>query len=224
MVSGGARLAPNIARVFIGLGIEILQGYGLTESSPVLTVNTPARNKPSSIGLPLRGAELRLGKNDELLARGPFIMLGYWNNPGATAEAINPAGWLETGDIASISEDGFVSITGRIKEIIVLTNGEKIPPADLESAITDVSLFEQVMVIGEGRAYLTALLVLNLDAWANVAPSLGFQPGDRKALKATGRINSYSIKLQINLPNFRGTPSFDTLRCLQIYGALKMGL
>ncbi len=173
VVSGGARLAPNIARTFIGLGIDILQGYGLTETSPILTVNTLDKNKPSSIGLPLPGAQLRLGENNELQAKGPYIMAGYWKNPEATADTFGPDGWLMTGDVASITDDGFVSITGRIKEIIVLANGEKAPPADMESAICDDNLFEQVMVIGEGKAYLTAILVLNNQMWPKFAQSLG---------------------------------------------------
>ncbi len=184
VVCGGARLAPTIARVFVGLGIEILQGYGLTESSPILTANTPNQNKPSSIGLPLRGAELRLGDNDELQARGPFVMLGYWKNPEATQRSIDPDGWLLTGDIASICEQGFISITGRIKEIIVLANGEKVPPADMESAICEDPLFEQAMVVGEGQACLAALVVPSPDRWPRTARSLGVNPADRAALQS----------------------------------------
>ncbi|WP_423909404.1 AMP-dependent synthetase/ligase [Candidatus Spongiihabitans sp.] len=184
VVSGGARLSPNIAKVFIGLGIKILQGYGLTESSPVLTVNTLSRNKPCSIGLPLHGAELRLGDNDELQAKGRYIMMGYWNNPQATAKTIDSEGWLMTGDIANISEQGFISITGRIKEIIILANGEKVPPADMESAIIDDPLFEQAMVIGEGKACLTALIVLSPEVWPEVALLLGVDRSDKTALQS----------------------------------------
>lgn len=184
VISGGARLPPNIAKVFIGLGIEILQGYGLTESSPVLTVNTLAKNKPSSIGLPLHGADLRLGDNAELQVKGPFVMLGYWKNSEASEDTLTDDGWLLTGDVAAISEEGYVSITGRIKEIIVLANGEKVPPADMESAICNDPLFEQAMVIGEGRAFLTGLIVLSPNTWPKAAKSLGVDPGDQATLKS----------------------------------------
>ncbi len=180
---GGARLSPNLSKVFIGLGIRILQGYGLTESSPILTVNTLSRNKPSSIGLPLQGVTLRLGDNNELQAQGHCIMMGYWDNPQATAEVIDSEGWLMTGDVADIADDGFITITGRIKEIIVLANGEKMPPADMEAAIIDNPLFEQAMVIGEGRAYLTALVVLNSELWHKAAIALDVDADDKKTLE-----------------------------------------
>lgn len=166
-LSGGAPLPPSIARVFIGLGIELFQGYGLTESSPVITVNTLEFHRPASIGLPVRGEEIKIGEHDELLARGPNIMMGYWKNPEATAEAIDSEGWLHTGDQARI-EKGFVYITGRLKEIIVLANGEKVPPADMESAIAEEALFEQSMVLGEGKAYLSCLVVLNKEIWVGI--------------------------------------------------------
>lgn len=174
VVSGGAPLSGRISRVFIGLGMEVLQGYGLTESSPVLTVNTLERNRPETIGLPIADTELRLNDDDELEARGAGIMLGYFNDPDATDEVISTDGWLRTGDVASISEDGFISITGRIKEIIVLATGEKLPPSDMESAICDHVLFEQAMVVGEGKSYLSAIVVLNPQMWERVRKKHGF--------------------------------------------------
>ncbi len=160
-VCGGAPLAPAIARQFISLGIPILQGYGLTESSPVISVNRLEDNIPASIGKPLPGIEVRLGDKDELLARGPNVMLGYWNNPDATRETIDEEGWLRTGDKAGIDSQGHISLTGRLKEILVLANGEKIPPAEMEMAIIADPLFEQVMVIGEQRPFLSLLAVIN---------------------------------------------------------------
>ncbi len=165
VVSGGAPLAPRISRVFIALGVDILQGYGLTESSPVLSVNTLKHNKPESIGLPMIGTEIRVAPDGELQARGPGVMLGYWNNPEATAETMTDDGWLKTGDVAAIDGDGFISITGRIKEIIVLATGEKVPPADMESAICDDPVFEQCMVVGEGRPFLSLVAVVDPEAW-----------------------------------------------------------
>ena len=159
-VSGGAPLNPDIARIFIGLGVPIVQGYGLTETSPIITANSPKNNLPSSVGVPLPEVEVKIGAEDELLCRSPSVMLGYWNNPQATAEVIDAEGWLHTGDKGRI-EHGYVFITGRIKEIIVLANGEKVPPADMEMCIGLDQLFEHTLVIGEGRPYLSALVVLN---------------------------------------------------------------
>ncbi len=181
-VSGGAPLAPEIARVFIGLGIPIVQGYGLTETSPVISVNTLEDNIPESVGLPIRGTEVKIGDNDELLVRGPGVMQGYWNNHKATTEVLEPDGWLHTGDQARI-EKGHIFITGRIKDILVLSNGEKIPPADMELAIAMDPLVEQVMVVGEGRPYLTALVVLDRDQWAALAETLGLDPEAPESLQ-----------------------------------------
>jgi len=182
-VCGGAPLAPSIARIFIGLDIQILQGYGLTESSPVISVNTLQNNLPASIGTALPGFEVRLGEKDELLARGPNIMLGYWNNTKATADAIDPDGWLHTGDKASIDEQGHILLTGRLKDILVLANGEKIPPAEMEMAIIADGLFEQVMVIGEQRPFLTVLAVLNKEQWDLLIQERSWQPVQDELLR-----------------------------------------
>ncbi len=163
-ISGGAPLSPAVARMFIGLGVTIAQGYGLTENSPVISVNRLDDNDPESVGAPLPGLEVRLGDNDELLVRGPCVMQGYWNNEAATAEVIDAEGWLHTGDKVRI-EDGRIYITGRIKDIIVLSNGEKVSPAEMEMAITTDPLFEQALVVGEGRPVLVALVVLDQDVW-----------------------------------------------------------
>lgn len=161
VMSGGAALAPQVSRVFIGLGLPILQGYGMTESSPVVCANRLEDNVPASVGLPIPGVEVKLGESNALLIRGPNVMLGYWNNPEATQAVISSDGWLNSGDIASIDAQGHVTITGRLKEIIVLSTGEKVPPADMEAAILRDPLFEQVMLIGESRSYLSVLAVLN---------------------------------------------------------------
>ncbi|MBI5040667.1 MAG: long-chain fatty acid--CoA ligase [Gammaproteobacteria bacterium] len=174
-VSGGAALPFPVAQLFIGLGVPILQGYGLTETSPVLSVNLPDDNEPASVGVPLRGTELRIGENAELLARGPGVMLGYWNNHTATAQMIDADGWLHTGDQAHI-ERGHVYITGRIKDILVLSNSEKVPPGDMEAAICLDPLIDQALVVGEGRAYLGALLVLNAEHWFGLARQFGIDP------------------------------------------------
>ncbi len=181
-IAGGAPLPFVVGKTFLGLGVDVVQGYGMTETSPVLSSNLIDRNKPESIGLPLLDVELMLGENNEILAKGPNVMQGYWQNEQATEDTFNKDGWLKTGDCGKIDKDGFIHIIGRIKEILVLANGEKVPPADMESAIAEDALFEQSMVIGEGKPYLTALLVLNQELWQKQAQELGVTDNDENVL------------------------------------------
>ena len=167
IIVGGAAFAPHLARVFIGLGLPILQGYGLTETSPVLAANRVGDNDPASVGRALEGIQLRCDENGELLARGPNIMLGYWNNPEATAAMIDKDGWLHTGDLATMC-GGSVTITGRVKDILVLSNGEKVPPSDAEQAILRDAAFEQVLLLGEGRSKLGLLAVSKIEDTAQL--------------------------------------------------------
>ncbi|MCG7873270.1 MAG: long-chain fatty acid--CoA ligase [Candidatus Thiodiazotropha lotti] len=194
-VSGGAPLSSEIAKVFIGLGVPILQGYGLTETSPIISANIHEDNIPSSVGIPFPGIEIRISDRDELLCRAPNVMLGYWNNRTATNECIDDQGWFHTGDKAKIESD-HIFITGRLKEIIVLANGEKVPPADMEMCISMDSLFDQVLIMGEGKPYLSALIHLNSEH----EDATRYNPAtltetDEKALLE--RVNSY-------LDNFPG--------------------
>ncbi len=163
-VSGGAPIAEPIVRLFLALGLDILQGYGMTETSPVVSVNTEDDNDPRSVGRPLDGIDVRIGDNNELMVKGPTVMLGYWGKPDETRRIKEADGWLHTGDQARIAA-GRIFITGRIKDILVTSTGEKIAPVDLETAIVADSLFEQAMVIGENRPYLAVLAVLNAQAW-----------------------------------------------------------
>lgn len=181
-IAGGAALSPQIARTFIGLGLPLIQGYGLTEFSPIISGNKLDDNIPESVGLPLEGVQTRVADNGELLAKGECIMLGYWNNPEATRAIIDAEGWLHTGDQVRI-ESGHIFITGRLKEIIVLANGEKIAPADMEQAIATDPLFEHVMVVGEGRPFLSALVSLNNEQWQKLAAKLGISANDPSATK-----------------------------------------
>jgi long-chain acyl-CoA synthetase len=181
-ISGGAPLAPELSRCFLGLGLPLLQGYGLTEAAPIVTANTAADNVPDSVGVALPGIELSLGDKDELLVRGPNVMLGYWNEAAETARAIDADGWLHTGDVARIDPKGHVYIIGRLKEILVMSTGEKVPPNDLELAITQDPLFDQALVVGEGRAHLAALVVLNPEAWRAAASGLRLDPAEPHSL------------------------------------------
>jgi long-chain acyl-CoA synthetase len=161
-VVGGAALEPAIAQAFIGLGLPLLQGYGMTEASPVISVNRMDDNQPESVGPPLPGVEVKLASGGELLARGGNVMLGYWHNDAATKAAFDADGWLRTGDLAELRE-GKIYIRGRLKDILVLSNGEKLPPQDVEFAILRDPLFEQVMLVGEGRPFLLLIAVTQED-------------------------------------------------------------
>lgn len=183
-VSGGAPLPIQAAKLFIGLGLKLIQGYGLTETSPVVSVNEPDNNVPSSVGRAIPGVAVKIGDNDELLVRGPGNMMGYWNNHKATAQTINAEGWLHTGDQARIDASGHIHITGRIKDILVLSNGEKVPPSDMESAIQSDEHFEQALIVGEGESYLSALIVLNSEKWFSLAKQLGLDAMDNASLSS----------------------------------------
>ncbi len=183
-ISGGAALPPDISRVFIGLGLTVLQGYGLTETSPIASANRPDDNLPASIGKPIPGVEVKLGAQNALMIKGPNVMLGYWNNPEATKAMIGPDGWLNSGDTARIDEAGHVYITGRLKEIIVLSNGEKVPPVDIEAAIARDPLFEQVMLLGEGKPYLSVMTVLNADHWKKLCAERDLNPSSLETTRS----------------------------------------
>ena len=176
-IAGGAALNKSIAQFFISLGIPVYQGYGMTESSPTISVGRQDDNDPFSIGKPLPGIEVKITKEGELCTRSDCVMLGYFNNPEATAEVIDEGGWLHTGDLASISEEGYLYITGRIKDIIVLASAEKVPPQDMETAICADPLFDQAMIVGEARPFLSALIVLSEIEWKALAKKFNL---DRK--------------------------------------------
>ncbi|MGV6826207.1 MAG: AMP-dependent synthetase/ligase [bacterium] len=172
-VCGGAPLSPEVAQLFIGLGIPILQGYGLTETSPMISANSLADNEPDSVGVSLPNIEVKISKQGEILSRSPSVMLGYWNNDEATREIIDDEGWLHTGDKGVISGNGHIRITGRLKEIIVLSNGEKVPPADMENAICLNKCIDQAVVLGEGKPFLAALIVPNQEELDKIAAERG---------------------------------------------------
>lgn len=203
-VSGGAALAPTVARFFLSLGLDLVQGYGLTETSPVVSVNLPGDNEPASVGRPLPGIEVRLGSDDELLVRGPNVMLGYWNQPEATQMIIDADGWLHTGDQVQLDAAGRIHITGRLKDILVLSNGEKVPPSEMEAAIMLDPLFDHAMLLGEGEAHLAALVVLNPDLWPLVARQLGLDPAALDSLHAAVLQRALQQRIGERLRDFPG--------------------
>jgi long-chain acyl-CoA synthetase len=222
--SGGAALAPEISRMFIGLGLPIIQGYGLTETSPVITGNHEINNFPDSAGLPIPNVHVRLGERNELQVKGPNVMLGYWNNPDATRAMIDADGWLSTGDIARISETGHVYITGRIKEIIVMSNGEKIPPNDMELAILQDGLFDQVMVFGEARPYLVALAVVNPEAWLQFCKERGVAANNPETLTDKVVQSNVLERIALNMRAFPGYAKVNRVLLLQEPWSIDNGL
>ncbi|MDX8390710.1 MAG: long-chain fatty acid--CoA ligase [Mariprofundaceae bacterium] len=163
-ISGGAALHPDIARFLLAADICVLPGYGLSEAAPVLSVNRESHIKPETVGPALPGVDLRIANDGELLAKGNMVMQGYWKQPEATAEVLTHEGWLHTGDIAEIDDEGFVRIVDRKKEIIVLSNGENIPPSTVEQQLQRDPITLQAMVMGEGKAHLSALLAIDATA------------------------------------------------------------
>ena len=170
-VSGGAALPPEIWKTFVSLGLPVIQGYGMTETGPVLAVNKVDDNTMGSVGPFLPGVEAKIDSTGELLVKGPMVMHGYWNNEEAT-RAIIRDGWLHTGDIGEIRE-GKLFITDRLKQIIVMSNGEKVPPEAVEKAIRSIPLFNNVMVVGEKRPYLILVAEVNVQPMEELAASLG---------------------------------------------------
>lgn len=177
-VSGGASLSPEIGRVFAALGVPLLQGYGLTEAGPVVSVNRLDDLDPASVGTPLDTVETRIAAQGELQVRGPGVMLGYWNDASATQAVIDDAGWLSTGDKVSRLDTQRIYLVGRFKELLVTATGEKAAPADIEARLRALPLVEQVMVVGEARPYLTALIVPQPGPLALLRAQIGLNDGD----------------------------------------------
>ena len=160
ITTGAAPISPDLVKWYWAIGLVMLEGYGQTESSGVLSVNLPGRNKAGSVGAAVPGAELRIAPDGEILARGPLVFQGYWNNPGKTAETIRD-GWLHTGDVGRIDNEGFVWITGRIRDIIITAGGKNITPAEVENQMKFSPYISDAVVIGDRRKFLTALIMID---------------------------------------------------------------
>ncbi len=168
-VSGGAPLSVSDAEFFLGMGIKVIEGFGLTETTPVTNANLPKHIKPGTVGPAVKDTNIKISEAGEILIKGPQIMKGYYKNEAATKEAFTPDGFFRTGDIGEIDKDGFLKITGRLKDIIITSSGKNISPQNIENALVASRFVEQLAVIGDNRKYLSALIVpayTTLEAWA----------------------------------------------------------
>lgn len=190
-VSGGAALPQSIAEFFHAAGILILEGYGLTETSPVISMNHPGKWKFGTVGAQVPGIEVQIAEDGEILTRGPHVMKGYFNNNTATEEVIDGEGWFHTGDIGIIDEDGFIRITDRKKNIIVLSNGKNVAPQPIESELVRSPFISQVMVVGSERKNLAALIVPNFDALKAWASENSIETDDLSAMLQTREVQQH---------------------------------
>ncbi|MGD9390972.1 MAG: AMP-binding protein [Thioalkalispiraceae bacterium] len=202
-VTGAAPMSVKVSRFFLGLGLPLVEGYGLTEASPVVSGNNLKNNLPGSVGVALDGVEVSTADSGELLVRSPGVMLGYWHKEQVTREAIDKEGWLHTGDLVEI-KDGRIYIRGRLKEIIITSTGEKVAPADMEAVITLDPLFDQAMVVGEGKPFIAALLVLEQHAWEKFASDLELDASDKRSLTNPRTIKAILNRLASLLSSFPG--------------------
>ncbi|HEX5761406.1 MAG TPA: long-chain fatty acid--CoA ligase [Thermoanaerobaculia bacterium] len=214
-LSGGAPLGRDVAEFFWAAGIPIYEGYGLSETSPVISVNPPGRVKLGTVGPPIPGVSVRIAEDGEILSRGPNIMKGYWNNPEGTAEVIDPDGWFHTGDIGEVDEDNYLRITDRKKELIVNAYGKNVAPAPIENALKASRFIGQAVVIGDRRQFLSALLVPDFEAVRPWAQRQGIEAGSAEALLAEPRVRELFGQevdaVNKNLAHFEQIVSWDLL-------------
>ncbi len=213
--SGGAALAREFGEFFEAVGLTIIEGYGLTESSPVLAANRLHNYKFGSVGQPIPGVEIRIAEDGEILGRGPNIMKGYWNNTRATQEAIDAEGWLHTGDIGRIDEDGFLVITDRKKHLFVSSGGKNIAPQPIENLFLSSRYIEQFVLIGDRRMFLTALIVPDFEALKEYADAHNIPYRDQSDLAKRREIDELIDKdithIQKDLANYERVRKFTLL-------------
>jgi long-chain acyl-CoA synthetase len=213
-VSGGAPLGIDTARWFASAGIALWEGYGLTETSPVIALNTPISHRMGSVGMPLPNLELKLAEDGELLVRGPSVFSGYWHKPAATAECLDSQGWFRTGDIAHLDADGFLTITDRKKELLKTSGGKLVAPQPIESKLKNNVLVAQAALIGDRHKFICALLSPNFAALEEWARHHGIAAQSRAGLVADSRVIALYAEL---VREVNGTlANFETLKRFRI--------
>jgi long-chain acyl-CoA synthetase len=212
-MSGGARLEPEVGRFFLALGLMIMQGYGQTEAGPVISANPPDGIRIDTVGRVLQGVDVRLAEDDEILVRGDLVMQGYWGLPDATAAVIRD-GWLHTGDIGALDDDGYLRITDRKKDMIVLSGGENVSPAKVEGMLMTEPEISQAVVAGDGRSSLTALVVPT-QGYDDVAAALAITRVNHR-LSVTERIRKHAVVEAFTVENGLLTPTQKIRRVLVI--------
>jgi long-chain acyl-CoA synthetase len=212
-MSGGARLEPEVGRFFLALGLMIMQGYGQTEAGPVISANPPDAIRIDTVGRVLQDVDLRLAEDGEILVHGDLVMDGYWGLPDATAAAIRD-GWLHTGDIGTLDDEGYLRITDRKKDMIVLSGGENVSPAKIEGMLMAEPEISQAVVAGDGRSSLTALVV-PADGYDDVAAALAVTRVNHR-LSVTERIRKHAVVAAFTVENGLLTPTQKIRRMLVI--------
>ena len=208
-LSGGAPLGRDVAEFFWGAGIPIYEGYGLSETSPVISVNTPKAVKMGTVGRAIPGVEVRIAADGEILSKGPNTMKGYWNMPRETAEVIDSDGWFHTGDIGELDEQGFLRITDRKKELIINAYGKNVAPAPIESSLKSSRFIGQAVVIGDRRKFLSALLVPDFEALKPWAERQGVSAASNDALIQAPQVRAL-FKEEVEKVN-TGLASFEKI-------------
>ena len=173
---GAAAIAPELLEFFDACGVLVLEGYGMTESCSVATLNTPDALRFGTVGKPLPGTEIAIAPDGEILIRGPQVFSGYYRDPAGTSQVLTPDGWLRSGDLGAITDDGFVSITGRKKDLIITSSGKNITPVNIESALRETRYIAEAVVFGDNRPYLVAVVTLDRDEAGKLANRLGIAP------------------------------------------------
>lgn len=191
--SGGAPLRKDVGEFFLSAGFNIVEGYGLTETSPVLTINPPNRPKIGTVGKAIENTELKIAEDGEILSRGPQIMRGYFNKAQATVDSINPEGWFHTGDIGRIDEDGYLMITDRKKDLLVMSNGKNVAPQPIEQLVQSSSIIEQCVVLGDNKKFIGALVVPTWAALESWCTAQGLS-GSREELAKNPKVVEYLTK------------------------------
>ena len=214
MVSGGAPLSAKINEFFYGAGLTIYEGYGLTETSPVLSCNYGEQFRFGSIGKPLSDTEIRIAEDGEIMARGPQIMIGYFNSPQATAEVLDDQGWFSTGDIGHFDDDGFLFITDRKKDLIVTAGGKNIAPQPMENSFRADKFVSMIVVIGDRRQFLSALIVPDFETLEGWAESNGIQGDPTEMIKSEKTLQLFAElvdRINLDFPGFSQVKKFALL-------------